>query len=322
MEKSNKRGKIPQSDWPLIMARYDAGETLASIARTYDCSPPAISYVVSRSRERHSGAPAAAPPPAATVIEPQLIKATAAEPAAGSLRPHPTGPVASAPAAPPIDTHSARPDTAAVGHGQHRIAMLPGTTNGFAADRANGHDTRTPADPVRAAPPVHQPTEPPINAVPGSSDARRTLHLSLGGVPHGNGAAQGGEPQSAPRLDAAGQGQLTTRQPPSLQQPPPQANAVERHAPPVAPGAPYNTAVPNHNGAAEAGPAHYRPAWHGDGDDRHRKDGGGSFIDKELRARVDGDISAFLAAFDAALAQDTQDSRLALREATDRLLRA
>ena len=48
MEKSSKRGKIPQSDWPLIMARYEAGETLASIARTYDCSPPAISYVVSR----------------------------------------------------------------------------------------------------------------------------------------------------------------------------------------------------------------------------------------------------------------------------------
>src|SRR5918998_4751165 len=53
MEKSNKRGKIPQSDWPLIMARYEAGETLASIARTYDCSPPAISYVVSKSRARH-----------------------------------------------------------------------------------------------------------------------------------------------------------------------------------------------------------------------------------------------------------------------------
>jgi len=34
------------------MARYEAGETLASIARTYDCSPPAISYVVSRSRDR------------------------------------------------------------------------------------------------------------------------------------------------------------------------------------------------------------------------------------------------------------------------------
>src|SRR5437867_11597734 len=52
MERSSKRGKIPQQDWPSIMARYEAGETLASIARTYDCSPPAISYILSRSRAR------------------------------------------------------------------------------------------------------------------------------------------------------------------------------------------------------------------------------------------------------------------------------
>ena len=48
----------------------------------------------------------------------------------------------------------------------------------------------------------------------------------------------------------------------------------------------------------------------------------GAFIDQELRSRVDGDIAAFLAAFDAALAADTQESRFGLREATDRLLRA
>src|ERR1700751_1609021 len=52
MERSSKRGKIPQQDWPSIMARYEAGETLSSIARTYDCSPPAISYILSRSRAR------------------------------------------------------------------------------------------------------------------------------------------------------------------------------------------------------------------------------------------------------------------------------
>src|SRR5947207_5454919 len=78
MERSSKRGKIPQSDWPLIMARYDAGETLASIARTYDCSPPAISYVVSRSRTRQAGAEQMTKPPVAS--EPQLIKVAGAEP--------------------------------------------------------------------------------------------------------------------------------------------------------------------------------------------------------------------------------------------------
>src|SRR5260370_13062507 len=83
MEKSSKRGKIPQSDWPSIMARYDSGETLASIARTYDCSPPAISYVVSRSRVRQPSAETP-PPPLPSTTAPQLIKAAASEPAVSS----------------------------------------------------------------------------------------------------------------------------------------------------------------------------------------------------------------------------------------------
>jgi len=48
----------------------------------------------------------------------------------------------------------------------------------------------------------------------------------------------------------------------------------------------------------------------------------GAFIDQALRERVESDISAFLTAFDAALAHDTLESRAGLREATDRLLRA
>ena len=82
MEKSNKRGKIPQSDWPLIMARYEAGETLASIARTYDCSPPAISYVVSKSRARQPARDNSAT--GSSGPESQLIKAIARELAATS----------------------------------------------------------------------------------------------------------------------------------------------------------------------------------------------------------------------------------------------
>src|ERR1041385_2143117 len=85
MEKTSKRGKIPQSDWPLIMARYDAGETLASIARTYDCSPPAISYVVSRSRARRPTAPSSGIPTiAAAPAEQQLIKSNSSAPPAAN----------------------------------------------------------------------------------------------------------------------------------------------------------------------------------------------------------------------------------------------
>src|SRR5579859_2881529 len=76
MDRSSKRGKIPQSDWPLIMARHEAGETLASIARTYDCSPPAISYIVSKSRARNTVAETATSS-AAGPLEPQLIKTSA-----------------------------------------------------------------------------------------------------------------------------------------------------------------------------------------------------------------------------------------------------
>ena len=66
---------------------------------------------------------------------------------------------------------------------------------------------------------------------------------------------------------------------------------------------------------------HSPPSAHHDGNGTG-KEGNGAFIDRELRARVDADIAAFLAAFDAALADDTQENRSALREATDRLLRA
>ena len=35
-KKSNKRGKIPQSDWPAIMARYEAGRRSRVLVKTYD----------------------------------------------------------------------------------------------------------------------------------------------------------------------------------------------------------------------------------------------------------------------------------------------
>jgi hypothetical protein len=220
MEKSNKRGKIPQSDWPQIMARYEAGETLASIARTYDCSPPAISYVVSRSRTRQP-APERIPMPAA---EPQLIKSVV------------------------------------------------------------GDEGGIPAPPAEAA------SRP---AAAANGDPRRTLHLSLG-QPHGNGGARPGEPPAAERPHAA----------PHIEAP---ADPSDHR---------NGAAAPAGNGARP----HDEPRHHNGGAAPRRE--GGAFIDRELRARVEGDIAAFLAAFDAALDEDTMESRAALREAADRLLRA
>src|SRR5437763_399798 len=225
MERSSKRGKIPQSDWPSIMARYEAGETLSSIARTYDCSPPAISYVVSRSRARqpgHAQPPREAPRPPA-IGEPQLIKASAAAtagPAAASDPPH--------------------------------------------------------ADQLQAPAPQRQPQP------QGSNGGYRPAWANTG--PQHQSAAP--EPQH--------------------QRPAPSTDQSTNHQP----------APPQHTNGGHPGNGG-RPESHGEA----RKENG-AFIDRELRARVEADITAFLAAFDAALAEDTPGSRVGLREATDRLLRA
>jgi len=51
------KGKIPHSEWPKIIARYHAGETIAQIGRQYGCTAPAIRYIIKR-----TGNQTAAPP--------------------------------------------------------------------------------------------------------------------------------------------------------------------------------------------------------------------------------------------------------------------
>lgn len=128
------------------------------------------------------------------------------------------------------------------------------------------------------------------------ADARRTLHLSL--------------PQNA--------GQHSNAQASAAGVP----NASERSA---------ITLVPHRQEGALPQPAVQRPSDYALGnDDRTMRTAldtdkpkdSGAFIDRVLRERVDEDIAAFLAAFDAALAHDSLESRAGLREATDRLLRA
>jgi hypothetical protein len=45
-EATKKRGRIPQSAWPHIVDRYRSGATLSAIAREFDCTPSAISYII------------------------------------------------------------------------------------------------------------------------------------------------------------------------------------------------------------------------------------------------------------------------------------
>lgn len=305
MEKSGKRGKIPQSDWPLIMARYEAGETLASIARTYDCSPPAISYVVSRSRARQPGAEP--PPTAPSATAAQLIKAATSEPAANISAPAP------AISAPPANGQAR----------EHREEIWPREVNGFDRNGA-GERGANPSTEPRAAPPVQRPPAPHAPPGPPNGDHRRTLHLSLGNPSQGNGATPPAEHQSPERHNLASEGRPAQHEPPQYQtdggRVAPLASGEMRDNPGAADRRRDEAEGVGFSGETSA--AFHAPAQRSDSDVAHRKDGAASYIDKDLRARVDGDIAAFLAAFDAALVEDTQQSRSALREATDRLLRA
>jgi hypothetical protein len=126
------------------------------------------------------------------------------------------------------------------------------------------------------------------------------LHLSLSGSgghagePHSADEPKAGDPRSDKHSTAPAQGS-----PPPFSQYPRQAGAAG-NAPPF---------------AAARGPA-------GGPGESPRPREAGAFIDQTLRERIDGDIAAFLAAFDEALDHDTTESRTGLREATDRLLRA
>src|SRR5260221_12942484 len=44
--------KIPQGEWNAIAARYAQGESISRIAQTYGCTPPAIHYILKRSKQR------------------------------------------------------------------------------------------------------------------------------------------------------------------------------------------------------------------------------------------------------------------------------
>lgn len=56
-ESPKRRGRIPQSAWPQILERYRAGATLSAIAREFECTPSAISYIV-RKAEASGALPA------------------------------------------------------------------------------------------------------------------------------------------------------------------------------------------------------------------------------------------------------------------------
>lgn len=322
MEKSSKRGKIPQQDWPSIITRYEAGETLASIARTYDCSPPAISYIVSRTRARGAagGAIGQVPPPA---TESQLVKGPGPETSINGIAadgaPHsrptvgehqalgaPLGEprlIEQAPDTPPAPERQLFADqpqpsqirergrwttesTPAPREGQKQSGQQQsGQPLSGMSSTGNGSASHS-FGPSSGSP---QPIQ--------NGESRRRLHLPLS---QGNGGSHGADPVASQPSVA-----------PSGFAPGARAQQLSNWQHASDPGRPGSDQAPPIAGSGASG----SPA-------PHREKEASVFIDRALRERVEGDITAFLAAFDAALADDTPESRTGLREATDRLLRA
>ena len=323
MEKSNKRGKIPQSDWPLIMTRYEAGETLASIARTYDCSPPAISYVVSKSRARRPARDRLEAVPSER--ESQLVKGIANESTETELgrrsrlgeqaergdsdRGAQVRAIGSGAAAPQqLDNgRDAWISREIGGVGRHGFAERGPQPPPAQAAAAPGNGKIAPVEPTPIESGQRAAAASPLSR--SEVDTRHRLHLSIG---------NGGAPQSGSSEPFI----PSTDRPPADQ---PIASDNRLVAPTLQ--APYPMpSRPEAAGFSEAGPDPARPprqnAYEATSGAAARKEAAGSFIDQVLRARVETDIASFLGAFDAAMAEDTQENRLALRDATDRLLRA
>lgn len=279
----------------MIMARYGAGETLASIARTYDCSPPAISYIVSRNRAR--AAPSAAGTPSTHVSsEPQLVKGHASE---TPIREPPPGEEitddtrAGLTLDNPHRTEGFASEEPQLERRLSRLQSDPSLQEGeqLVEGYRSGHEN---ANEENGNSP--QPSDPA--GVPSqNSESRRTLHLQLS---HENDTPAGPESQPHSAHSANISGERNTAR---------------------AAGGQQSLGYPGRQGAD-----YHPPAGNGEpprmvSQPQITKDGS-AFIDQALRERVESDITAFLAAFDAALTRDTPESRAGLREATDRLLRA
>jgi hypothetical protein len=293
MERSSKRGKIPQQDWPSIIKRYEAGETLASIARTYDCSAPAISYIVSRSRAREGTVENTAEPSELRLVKGHTNEAPEDRIEAGTS--DPTPPLHSD----PTPRLHEEPQPIEPGRASIEPARVPDVRKEPASRDVDGLTERQGQGSPDTSHVRSEKSEVFNSAsVPQNGEHRRTLRLSP-------------SPESTPRSDAqdrdmpghnsAGFAERLAVRPPGDHQP----EFIQPGRPVAAQFAPTPIGAPIRATAEQQG----------------RKDGG-AFIDQALRERVDGDITAFLAAFDAALAHDTLESRAGLREATDRLLRA
>lgn len=139
-EAPKKRGRIPQSAWPQILERYRSGATLSAIAREFECTPSAISYIIRKAE--------AAGEKDAPVEEGAVSDGAAEAPAGDALAEEPPAPVAAAES--PAPTKPAR-----------RAAAAAPVSAPAPASQAAAPSTAAPAAPAAAPQPAPvQPSAP------------------------------------------------------------------------------------------------------------------------------------------------------------------
>ncbi|TWB30655.1 hypothetical protein [Nitrospirillum bahiense] len=166
-----RRGRIPQSAWPSILERYRAGATLSAIAREFDCTPSAISYIVRKAETAQPGEGGDAPAPA-------VEAAPAPKPARVPKAEAPAAPAPALPLEPPVVTEAPAAPQAA-----------PAAVE---------------AAPVAAAPVVEQPQRAPRTAGERGPRGERPVRSQEGRSQEGRfQESREGRPEREPRADRA-----------------------------------------------------------------------------------------------------------------------
>jgi transposase-like protein len=145
--------KIPQGEWDAIAARYAQGESITRIARSYGCTPPAIHYILKRSRQRTAPniqQPRKAGPQASSIVthrplEPsggQEILRPVAPPREALEMPRSAVPEYRSATVPPVELRPGRDRDAASGQPMPNSRPQPGIGQQAAGSpRAVGHSS-------------------------------------------------------------------------------------------------------------------------------------------------------------------------------------
>jgi len=153
-DQPKRRGRIPQSAWPRIVEMHRAGATLSAIAREFDCTPSAISYILKKAETAGpesdaTQAPSAADEPATPVnTAPTSAEAATTPPA----RPAAVAPAQNTPAQNTAAQNTATPNPPAP---QSRITGQIGLRSVSASSSTAPAPAQAPA--AVATPPAAQP---------------------------------------------------------------------------------------------------------------------------------------------------------------------